>query len=133
MDSLVLWRDGRAWTGHWNATDNYAVVGIKSGADDPEAISQIPNFNLLRRDDVIRSDGEYDVIGLIRQHGGLRHKKGRYRPGDFNADACKGARRQESVRIESGSTGMDRATRAIEGVIDEVKRALMCESTLVGE
>ena len=101
--------------------------GVETGADDPEAVAQIADLDLLRRDHVVEADGQDDVVRLIRQHGGVRHEQGWRRRGDFDADAGEAARRQETVGIRDGGAGMDRAAGAIEGVVDEVERALMGE------
>ena len=98
LDRSGVRRHCRPRLGDRDAVDDHAVGGVEAGADDPEAVAQIADLDLLRRDDVVWPDGQDDVVRLIRQHGGVRHEEGGRRRGDLQADTGEAARRQETDR-----------------------------------
>ena len=126
-DRSGLRRYFRARPGRWDAVDDHAVGGGEARADDPQTVAEIAQLDLLRRHNVVRPDGQDDVLRLIGQYRSIRHEQGRRRRRDRQADTGEAARRQKQIAVGDGGARMDRAARPIERVVDEVERALASE------
>ena len=75
--------------------------GRQAGADDPEAVAQIAELNLLWRDNVVRANGQHDAVRLVRQDGSIRHKQVRAPAGrtSTRTRAKAAGRQQQSVSV----------------------------------
>ncbi len=123
----------RARQGDRDAVDDHLVGGSQARADDPQAVAKIAELDLLGRHDVVRPDGQDDVLRLIRQHRRVRHEQSRRWWRGFQAHAGEATRRQEQVAVGHGGAGMNRAAGPVERIVDEVECAFTGEARLVAQ
>ena len=64
------------------------------------------------------------MLGLIQHHRGVRQKENRRRRCDGHTKARELAGREEQIGIRHGGARVDRSARTVEGVVDEIERAL---------
>src|ERR1700721_2075750 len=73
------------------------------------------------------------MIGLIGKDGRVGYQKGRYGGGYRQSHSREAPRCQQQILITHDGTGVDGGACSVQGVIDEVKRAVSRKARLIAQ
>ena len=130
---LIVRSDGCAGMGDWDAVDDDAVGWVEPGTDDAKPSRRSPIWTCFGVTTSLRPTVSTMWSDWSGSTGGIRHEQRWVPAGRLDAHTSEAAGRQETVGIGNGGAGMDRAARAIKRVVDEVERAVMGKSGVIGE
>src|SRR6476646_7702575 len=113
--------------------DDHAVARCEARLDDPQPAAEIASLDGRGHHRAVGGDRHDHVLRLIEQHRRVwQHEDGcGWRDG--HANSCELAGHKEKIWIRDCGARMDRATRTIEGIVDEVECTLPREAVLVAQ